>query len=261
MSTHATATRQWTNKELDKLQREDGFRLRGLETTRLDTFIDAAFAFVLTLLVISFDDIPSNREELVEATKRIPAFAASFATLMMFWLSHRTWSRRYGLETRSTVIMSLSLIFVVLVYVYPLRAIFEGMFDSISGGFLQSSFAIDDFFTLRLMFGFYSIGFLAMSVLMQRLYAAATLRADELGLDTVERRQTRIDQLSWVYSNVFAIVSIAIAAFTPDGIWITGAGYIYFVMLATRPFMLRLLHNRWASANQAAQPARAETGD
>ena len=90
MSTHATAGKQWTETELDGLMTEDHFRLRGLEVTRLDTFIDAAFAFVLTLLVISFDEIPSTYAEMLAAVKRIPGFAASFAVLMMFWLQLRS---------------------------------------------------------------------------------------------------------------------------------------------------------------------------
>ena len=90
MSTHATAGKQWTETELDGLTTEDHFRLRGLEVTRLDTFIDAAFAFVLTLLVISFDEIPSTYAEMLAAVKRIPGFAASFAVLMMFWLQLRS---------------------------------------------------------------------------------------------------------------------------------------------------------------------------
>ncbi|CAN5847200.1 hypothetical protein BH23GEM9_BH23GEM9_04520 [soil metagenome] len=40
-----------------------GFRLRGLEMTRIETFTDAAFAFALTLLVISMDP-PSSLAEL-----------------------------------------------------------------------------------------------------------------------------------------------------------------------------------------------------
>lgn len=84
MNTHATAGKQWTETELNSLTVESQFRLRGLEVTRLDTFIDAAFAFVLTLLVISFDEIPSNYAEMMAAVKRIPAFSASFAIIMMF---------------------------------------------------------------------------------------------------------------------------------------------------------------------------------
>jgi hypothetical protein len=41
--------------------------LRGLEVTRLDTFVDAAFAFALTRLVISFDEIPSGISEKLAA--------------------------------------------------------------------------------------------------------------------------------------------------------------------------------------------------
>ena len=98
MNTHATAGKRWTAEALDGLTVENDFRLRGQESSRLDTFVDAAFAFVLTLLVISFDEIPSSYPEMLEAVKRIPGFAASFAVLMMFWLQHRLWSRRFGLE-------------------------------------------------------------------------------------------------------------------------------------------------------------------
>ncbi|MEO0578969.1 MAG: TMEM175 family protein, partial [Pseudomonadota bacterium] len=152
MTTHASAMRNWTPAELDELIVEEEFRLRGLETTRLDTFIDAAFAFVLTLLVISFDDIPSNRDELMQAVRSVPAFGASFAVLMAFWISHRTWSRRYGLENPNTLRLSLTLIFIVLVYVYPLRAIFEAMFAGLSNNYLPTSFGISDYLTLRTLF-------------------------------------------------------------------------------------------------------------
>jgi len=39
--------------ELDALPRLGGFRLRGIAMTRLETFIDAAFAFAITMLVIA----------------------------------------------------------------------------------------------------------------------------------------------------------------------------------------------------------------
>ena len=143
MNTHATANKLWTEKELEGLTVEDRFRLRGLEVTRLDTFVDAAFAFVLTLLVISFDAIPSNYPEMLTAVKRIPGFGASFAILMMFWLQHRLWSRWYGLENLKTILLSLTLIFVMLVYVYPLRMLFEGLFSNLTGGYLSASYQID----------------------------------------------------------------------------------------------------------------------
>ena len=164
MNTHATSDKLWTEKELDGLMVEDQFRLRGLEVTRLDTFVDAAFAFVLTLLVISFDAIPSDIPEMLAAVRRIPGFAASFAILMMFWLQHRLWSRRYGLENSKTILYSLTLIFVMLVYVYPLRMVFEGLFSNLSGGYLSTSYRIETYNEMRMMFVFYSVGFESLGI-------------------------------------------------------------------------------------------------
>jgi hypothetical protein len=80
-------------ENLGALSKIDGFRLRGLEMTRIETFTDALFAFALTLLVVSLD-IPSSYGELTDALRGIPAFALSATLLMVFWSGHHTWSRR-----------------------------------------------------------------------------------------------------------------------------------------------------------------------
>jgi hypothetical protein len=82
---------------LDELPRLDGFRLRGLEMTRLETFIDAAFAFAISMLVIAAQQIPDNIEALLAAFKNVPTFICSIAVLGIFWRGHWLWSRRYGL--------------------------------------------------------------------------------------------------------------------------------------------------------------------
>ncbi|MEE4295112.1 MAG: TMEM175 family protein [Wenzhouxiangella sp.] len=56
---------------------------RGREMTRLETFTDAAFAFAVTLLAVSIDEIPNDYESLLLALKGTPAFAASFALLLL----------------------------------------------------------------------------------------------------------------------------------------------------------------------------------
>ena len=45
--------------------------------TRLETFIDAAFAFAITMLVIATQQIPDDIETLLAAFKNVPAFVAS----------------------------------------------------------------------------------------------------------------------------------------------------------------------------------------
>ena len=83
--------------------RPDGFRERGGEVTRIEAFVDAAFAFAMSMLVISVGTIPDSIPKLLEALKGTPAFAACFAQLAVFWYAHMKWSRRYGLDDRGSV--------------------------------------------------------------------------------------------------------------------------------------------------------------
>jgi uncharacterized membrane protein len=44
---------------------------RGEKVTRLEAFVDAAFAFSVTLLVISGDKIPTSVDELIQALNHV----------------------------------------------------------------------------------------------------------------------------------------------------------------------------------------------
>ena len=67
--------------------------VREVETTRLDAFVDASFAFAVTLLIIAGAEPLNDFGDLVRALARIPAFAAGFALVVMFWLGHRAYGR------------------------------------------------------------------------------------------------------------------------------------------------------------------------
>src|SRR5207247_4033179 len=96
--------------ELDNLPRLGGFRLRGTEMTRLETFIDAAFAFAISMLVIAAQQIPDNIQALLGAFKNVPTFVCSIAVLGIFWRGHWLWSRRYGLEDGISILISWAMI-------------------------------------------------------------------------------------------------------------------------------------------------------
>ena len=127
-----------SNEFLAQCPVENGFRLRGQYMTRIEVFIDAAFAFAVTMLVISFDRIPQSFDEIVAAIKGIPAFVAAVAQLVWIWHTHSQWSERYGLRDARTVALSTSLLIVVLIYIYPLRI----MFSDFSGGSVAATFRI-----------------------------------------------------------------------------------------------------------------------
>jgi uncharacterized membrane protein len=70
-----------TDLNLEDLPRDrQGVRMRGLEMTRIETFTDAAFAFAVTMLVVSVDAIPADMTELFRAMRGVPAFALSFGS-------------------------------------------------------------------------------------------------------------------------------------------------------------------------------------
>ena len=240
MSTHATASKNWTDSELAQLPIEADVRLRGLEVTRLDTFIDAAFAFVLTLLVISFDEMPSSYDEMMLAVKRIPGFFASFSILMMFWLSHRRWSRRYGLESSRSIFLSLSIIFVILVYIYPLRIIFEAMFWSLSGGYFTADFRIETQHELRGMFIFYSSGSFLMAFIFCDLYRTVIKSKLSLRLNSSEELVAKANIHAWMIVLIFSALSLVLAYLLPSGL-IPLAGYLYLFVYPTIWFTSRFI--------------------
>jgi hypothetical protein len=71
-------------KDLDALPRRGGFRLRGLEMTRLESFVDATFAFAVSVFVVAGQQVPDDLDTLLRAFNNAPAFAASIA-VMGFW--------------------------------------------------------------------------------------------------------------------------------------------------------------------------------
>jgi len=203
-----------------------GFRLRGLEVTRLDTFIDAAFAFALTLLVISFDVLPGNIDELLTALKGAPGFAASFAQIMMFWIAHRKWSRRFGLEDMRAVLISLVFIFLIMVFVYPLRIMFGGMFSWISNGWLTASFVIGSFYDLRILFIIYGLGFMVMSGLVALLNYHAYRQAYRIRLSPEEKFMTRGQCGAWLILMSCGAISALLAGILPDRM-VMYAAFVY----------------------------------
>ena len=215
---------------------ENNFRLRGLDTTRLDTFIDAAFAFATTMLVISIGDIPKNFEELILAFKGIPAFLASFVSVLIIWLGHRKWSRRYGIENIKTIILSLSLIFLLLIYVYPLRLVFSALFAWISGGFFQSEFIIETQTELTTLFILYGLGFAFISLILGLLYYSAKKYDYSIKLNKIEIILTNFEMTNQLVLSFTAFLSSLFALIMPLNLAVY-AGFVYFILPVLMPII------------------------
>ncbi|HEY6894090.1 MAG TPA: TMEM175 family protein [Rhodanobacteraceae bacterium] len=197
---------------------DHGFRIRGASPTRVDAFVDAAFAFAVTLLVISIGHLPQSVGELVQALRGVPAFAASFYILSRYWQAHRSWSRHYGIEDAYSVRLSLALVFLMLVYVYPLRMVAELTFASFSGGWLEETpIVVRTVVDLRTIYVVFGIGYALTASIFVLLHRHALGMADELALSEAERIRTRTAQRRWTGIVTLSLVSVVLALTLPMG--------------------------------------------
>jgi uncharacterized membrane protein len=211
---------------------------RGAQVTRIEAFVDAAFAFALTMLAISVGSVPGSMPELFEALKATPAFAASFAQVAMFWYAHVRWSRRYGLDDFPSTIISLVLVFLVMVYVYPLKALFATFFGWISRGWLPFGFEIHSLRDLSLMFVVYGLVFATMGATVSLLYLQAWRKRVALGLSLEEQVETAQRVAQWLVLPVVGAASIAAALALSPGVpgWMLSLpGVMYFLMILSWP--------------------------
>ncbi|HZF98186.1 MAG TPA: TMEM175 family protein [Pseudoxanthomonas sp.] len=229
--------------------------------TRLDAFVDAAFAFSVTLLVISADRIPDSVDSLLLALKALPSFAASFAMVAVFWHAHVSWSRRYPLQSTPAVLLSLLLVFLVLVYVYPLRLLFGTFFAWATGGWLPMplrEFAPGDVVSMYIVYG---VAFSSMSACMAGLYAHAWRRRQALGLKADDAAAAAGDMATYLYLVLVGLLSMLVAALLPARAtpWqMALPGFLYFVLTLT-PVVDRR-GRRWAYRRLRADEAPGKSG-
>jgi uncharacterized membrane protein len=198
---------------------DDGFRIRGGQPTRADAFVDAAFAFAVTLLVIAIGHVPASVGDLVQAMRGVPAFAASFFVIARLWQSHRHWSRRYGIEDDYATRLSLLLVFVVLVYVYPLRMIAELALAGVSGGVLSEHvLQIGSVAELRTLYAVFGIGYAVTAAIFLLLQRHALALADAIDLSASERIRTRTLCMRWLAVIAIALASTLFAIVLPMGL-------------------------------------------
>src|SRR4026207_195065 len=88
------------------LQREQHFRWRGNEISRLEGFTDAVFAFAVTLLIVALE-VPHTFDGLLDVLRGFPAFVICFAILMVFWNAHYKFFRRYGLQNMFSRVLTM----------------------------------------------------------------------------------------------------------------------------------------------------------
>jgi uncharacterized membrane protein len=136
-------------------------------SARLDTFVDSAFAFSLTLMVVGTGAASVDGDLLQTAVASIPSFAIGFAIVALFWWAHVSWRALRGPGDWRSMLLSLALIFVVLIYIVPLRAMASSFAGFLAGN--RDNFAG----SIATLFTVYGLGFVAMSLITAMLFRDA----------------------------------------------------------------------------------------
>ncbi|HEX8272948.1 MAG TPA: TMEM175 family protein [Longimicrobiaceae bacterium] len=247
---------------------EEGFRWRGREVSRLEGLSDAVFGFAITLLVVSLE-VPRTFGDLLDAMRGFPAFAASFAILFWIWHSQYLFFRRYGLHDRVTTTLNAVLLFVVLFFVYPLKFVFSYVIALYTSGVPYATLA--DGSTVPVvtraqgapMMTIYGLGYVAVFLLFALMYLHAWRLRDALGLDEVERFDTRADVRTALLNVGVGVLSVCIAVFGRGPASLAAAGFTYALLgpLMTADGVLRGRHRRRLLAGlPAAEPPGAAAG-
>jgi hypothetical protein len=170
--------------------RDGDFRVRGKDISRVEGLSDAVFGFAITLLAISLE-VPKTSGEVLHALRGVGAFAITFLMLFSMWRTQFMFFRRYGIEDRKIVWLTGVLLFVLLIFIYPLKFIMGALVEGLlrRAGFPDANFhrgvvlPEGDIPPLFTAFGF---GFAAVFAVFSLMYRHAYALRDSLQLDDVE---------------------------------------------------------------------------
>ncbi len=207
---------------------ETNFRWRGRELTRLEAFSDAVFAFAVTLLVVSLD-VPRTFDQLLDTMKGLPAFALCFAMLVMIWHYHGRFFHRYGLADPLTTALNALLMFLVLLYVYPLKFLFGWLIAGSPATTMMPGGEIIEVIRdpqIRTLMWIYSSGYSAIFAIFALLHMRAWRLRKILELNEIERAVTRGAIHGHLLMLSVGLASLCIALLAPVN-WMWAAGLIY----------------------------------
>lgn len=208
------------------------------QMSRLEAFSDAVFAFAATLLVVSLQ-IPNTVPELVADLEGFVAFGLSFFALVLIWSVHNAFFRRYELQDRWTIILNNCLLFVVLLYVFPLKFVAEGL--AVTFGLANGVVHISSRGEMSTLFMLYSAGFVAVFLCVALLYLHVWRGGGKLGVEPDDKNEARFYFRHYMILAGTGVASVLIA-WLKLGISFGLPGLVYFLL-----WPLCIAHSRWSS--------------
>lgn len=199
-----------------QLSGESNFRWRGTDVSRVENLSDIIFALVLTLAALQ--SIPASFDELVGLWRGAISIAICFALVLLIWRTHHVFFRRYGLDDGWVTALNALLLFLVLIYIYPLKFMTDFVVNYFTAGF-ESTGEITRVLTLSqvpVLYAIYGGFFGAVYGVFALLYAHALRRADLLELTAEERSWSRFEIEFSLGTVALSLAIIALAFVLPS---------------------------------------------
>jgi uncharacterized membrane protein len=212
-------------------RRNDTFRQRGEDITRIEALSDGVFAFSISLLIMSLE-VPQTFKELKLILQTFLPFAATVCLVVLFWYQQYRFFRNYGLNDVRVIVLNVALLLTVLFYVYPLKFLFSLLF----GMLLHINFFVkatahgetvltqQEFPQLVMI---YSAGYMAIWTIFFFLYLHAWRLRHTLQLSAFEVEETK-RQLRGAAINV--LIGLICSLFAWAGF--SGLAGLCFILLA-----------------------------
>ncbi len=225
---------------------DPNFRYRGKTQTRIETLSDACFALAITLLVLS-SNVPTSFDSLKASLADIIPFGVCITLISVIWYQHYLFFLKYGLQDKSVVLINTFLIFLILVFVYPLKFLFKVIFQLYVGLFSGDTAYIKVLFTdvIRLedtasLMIIYGMGSSLIFLTLAAFYWHANRRKEELALDPYEIASTRTGLYINLAMGLIPLFSAFIALLDLFGRHtFTASGFAYFLYPILMPILGR----------------------
>jgi uncharacterized membrane protein len=198
---------------------------KGFALHRVEGFSDAVFAFAVTLLVVSLE-VPKSAHELLQTMHGFVAFGVCFVLLISVWAEHSRFFRHYPLTDGVTVSLNMLLLFVVLMYVYPMKFLFSMLADQVF--WTLSPEAIHSQQEVRQLMMTYGLGFTAVNGVFLMMHWRARSKRVQLQLSEESLLELKGVMLRNCFTGGVGLLSALIAGLTQD----TGlvSGMVYFLL-------------------------------
>jgi uncharacterized membrane protein len=175
-----------------KLHGEANFEWRGADVSRLENLSDIVFALVITLAAAQ--SVPTSFDQLAGLWRDALSLATCFTLLVTIWRTHHVFFRRYDLQDERTLTLNAILLFLILVYIYPLKFMTDFVVQFFTGGFIGAEVeAVLTMAQIPWLYVIYGGFFAGVYGVFALLYAHALKRADDIGLSKRERAYTRFE--------------------------------------------------------------------